>query len=175
MDERAQNLVEECKRQQESCLYTSTALFEWMKFLRVLKILFVVVPIVFGALATMPLLTGSADYKWLPATCALLAAIVPAVYKALDFDVSLDVVKANAHQFKVLQDRFRQAWRVTALSDFEPFKSEFDALMERMDAARSLSLAVPERFFMKAKAKIEKGHYDFLVDAATPGSEGARP
>jgi len=92
MDERAKNLAEECRRQEESCLYTSTALFEWLKFLRCLKALFVVVPIVLGAVAAFPLLKSAPELAWLTGICALLASVFPAVYKALDLDVSLDTV-----------------------------------------------------------------------------------
>ena len=45
MDDRTLNLIDECKRQEESCLYTSTTLFEWLKCMRVLKVIFVVAPI----------------------------------------------------------------------------------------------------------------------------------
>jgi len=115
MDERTQNLIDECKRLEESCLYTSTTLFEWLKRLRLWKGVFVVAPIVLGAVAAWPILKQQTGYEWLTGVCALLAGIAPAVYKALDFDVSLDTVAKHAHQAKILQDRFRQAWRVTAL------------------------------------------------------------
>ena len=164
MDERTQNLIDECKRQEESCLYTSTTLFEWLKSLRCWRVFFVVVPIILGAVATWPLLRQQADYKWLTGACALLAGLAPAVYKALNFDVSLDMITKYAHEFKILQDRFRQAWRVTALGSFDDFKKEFDNLMARMDVARSSSLIAPERFFKKARNKIQVGHYDFNVD-----------
>jgi hypothetical protein len=164
MDERTQNLIDECKRLEESCLYTSTTLFEWLKRLRLWKGVFVVAPIVLGAVAAWPILKQQTGYEWLTGMCALLAGIAPAVYKALDFDVSLDTVAKHAHQAKILQDRFRQAWRVTALGNFEDFKKEFDDLMTRVDAARSTSLTAPERFFKKAQEKIAAGHYTFSVD-----------
>jgi hypothetical protein len=164
MDNHTKNLIDECKRQEESCLYTSTALFEWLKSIRCWKIVFVVAPIILGALATWPLLSQQDELAWFTGACALLAGIAPAVYKALDFDVSLDMITKNAHQFKILHDRFRQAWRVTGLLTFEDFKKEFDDLMTRMDVARSSSLPVPERFFKKAQVKIQAGHYDFNVD-----------
>src|SRR2546428_2139940 len=85
MDERTQNLIVECKRQEESCLHTSTTLFEWLKSLRCWRVFFVVVPIILGAVATWPLLRQEADYKWLTGACALLAGLAPAVYKALNF------------------------------------------------------------------------------------------
>lgn len=164
MDERTQNLIDECKRQEESCLYTSAALFEWLKSMRWWKRVFIVAPIILGALATWPLLIQEADLKWFTGACALLAGLAPAVYKALDFDVSLELIVKHAHQFKILQDRFRQTWRVTALGEFDDFKSTFDNLMSQMDTVRSSSLTAPERFFKKARAKIQSGHYDFSVD-----------
>jgi hypothetical protein len=164
MDEPTRNLIDECKRQEESCLYTSTALFEWLKCLRWRKGALVVAPIVLGALATWPLLTGQVGLEWLTGSCALLAGLAPALYKALDLDLNLEMLARHAHLFKVLQDRFRQAWRVTALASPGDFKGEFDSLMDRMDEARSLSLTPPERFFRRAQAKIQAGHYAFNVD-----------
>ncbi|MBS1867884.1 MAG: hypothetical protein JSS69_18385 [Acidobacteria bacterium] len=40
--------------------------------------------------------------------------------------------------------------------------------MKRHDTARSTSFIPPERFFKKARAKIEAGHYDFAVDSPKP-------
>lgn len=169
MDERTQNLIAECKRQEESCLYTSTTLFEWLKSLRWWRAVFVVLPIILGGIAAWPMLANQADWQWLTGICALLAGIMPAVYKALDFDVNLTTLAKHASEFKSLQDRFRQAWQVTALGGFEPFKEEFDALMLRIDAARSNSLTAPERFFKKAQEKIKSGHYSFEVDERFKG------
>jgi hypothetical protein len=167
-DECTKNIVDECKRQEESCLHTSTSLFEWLKYLRAWKAFFVVAPIILGGLSTWPLLAHHDEYKWFTGVCALLAGFSPALYKALDFDVSLKVVAQHAHEFKILQDRFRQAWRIAGLGPSPDFKKEFDGLMARMDAARAASLTPPERFFKKAQAKIEAGHYDFAVDAREP-------
>ncbi len=164
MDARTLSLIEECKRQEESCLYTSTALFEWMKIMRYWKTVFVILPIVFGALATWPLLGQASGFEWLTGTCALLAGLAPAVYKALDFDVSLDLIAKKAQEYKSLHDRFRQAWRITALGTPDEFKNIFDELMTRMDVARSSNLCIPERFFKKAQTKIKSGHYEFNVD-----------
>ena len=168
MDNHAQNLIDECKRQEESCLFTSTALFEWLKFLRCWKIFFVVAPIILAAVATGLPASLKPRLEWLTSACALLAGIAVAVYKALDLDVSLDGVAKYANQYKVLQDRFRQAWRVSAHGAFDDFKKEFDKLMGRMDTLRSSSPPPPERFFNKAQAKIRAGHYDFGTDLKQP-------
>lgn len=167
-DDRTQNVIDECKRQEESCLYTSTSLFEWVKYLRFWKTCFVVAPILLGGLATWPLVAHRDELKWFTGVCALLAGLAPALYKALDVDVSLKLIAQHAHEFKTLQDRFRQAGRIGALGPFPEFKMEFDDLMGRMDAARAASLTPPDRFFNKAKAKIGDGHYEFAVDTSRP-------
>ena len=64
----------------------------------------------------------------------------------------------------MLQDRFRQAWQITALGNFDFFQAEFNTLMDRMDTARDSSLTPPERFFKKAQKKIKSGDYDFGAD-----------
>lgn len=163
-DERTQNTVDECRRQEESSLYTSTSLFEWLKYLRAWKAAFIITPIILGGLSTWPLLAHRDEYKWLTGVCALLAGFSPALYKALEFDVSLKVIAQHAHEFKTLQDRFRQAWRISALGPLAEFEKQFDRLMARMDSARAASLTPPERFFKKAQAKIAAGHYESAVD-----------
>lgn len=173
MDERTQRLVEECQRQEESGLYTSTTLFEWLKEMRVWRVVFVVLPIILGGVATWPLLDKQADMQWLTGVCALLAGVMPAIYKALDLDVSLAMLAKHAGEFKILQDRFRQAWRVTALGNYDAFKAEFDTLMQRMDAAREASLTPPERFFQRAQKKVGSGDYDFSADMAKGSGQKA--
>lgn len=174
MDERTQNLIEECRRQEESGFYTSTSLYEWLKSLRRWRVAFIGLPIILGGVAAWPPLAKQPDGQWLTGICALLAGIMPAVYKALDFDVNLTMLAKHAGEFKSLQDRFRQAWRVTALGDFDDFKVEFDALMQRMDDARAASLTPPESFFKKAQQKQKAGDYDFAVDIAKSGTTTTR-
>jgi hypothetical protein len=126
--------------------------------------IFIIGPVIFGGIATWPLLSKQVGFEWVTSAFALLAGIAPAVYKALELDVSLGTLAKSAYQFKVLQDRFRQAWSITALGDFDAFKAEFDGLMDRMDGARERSLTPPDRFFSKAREKIKKGDYEFGAD-----------
>jgi hypothetical protein len=173
MDDRTQELIVECKRQEEACLYMSATIFEWLNGLRFWRIVFVIAPIIFGSVATWELVADQAEWKWFGAASALLAGIIPAVYKALDLDVSLTILVGKADQFKILQDRFRQAAAVTALGPFDGFNCEFADLMNRMDAARTSNLAPPKRFFKRAQVKISKGHYDFRVDQLVPTRQPA--
>jgi hypothetical protein len=169
MDDRTAALVAECRRQEESCLYTSTTLYEWLKSLRRWRVGFVVLPIMLSAVATWKLLEKQAGYEWITGTCALLAGLVPAVYKALRFDVSLEGLEKTASQFKTLQDRFRQAAKITALSSLDQLEADFARLMEQLGTARAASLTPPERFFKSTQRKIAAGHYDFSVDAEETG------
>jgi hypothetical protein len=166
-DPRTDNLIDECKRQEESCLYTSTALFEWLKHLRYWKVFFIVAPIIFAALATaLPNIFSGTG--WIAAICVMLAGIATAVYKALRLDVSLDLIAKAANQYKALQDRFRQARTLLAPGDYDKFNKEFLDRMQQMDAVRAITTPPPESYFDKAQAKIKSGDYDFTVDLNDP-------
>jgi hypothetical protein len=137
-DPRTDNLIDECKRQEESCLYTSTALFELLKHLRYWKVFFIVAPIIFAALATaLPNIFSGTG--WIAAICVMLAGIATAVYKALRLDVSLDLIAKAANQYKALQDRFRQARTLLAAGDYDKFNKEFLDRMQQMDAVRAIT------------------------------------
>lgn len=167
-DARLTEIIKECRRQQDSCLYTSTALYEWLKTVRILRVVFIVVPIVAGSIAGARVLLKDPTYDWLVAICSLIAGLFPAIFKALDLDINLKTITDSAHRFKVLQDRFRQASTILANGSHDKLEEEFFALMTRMDDARSASPPVPERFFKKAQKKIKQGAYTFDVDDPKP-------
>lgn len=164
MDQRAQEIINECKRQQESCNYTSTALYSWLKEVRVYRVAFITLPIIFGAIASAKILLKEPEFDWVTATAALLAGLFPAIFKALDLDVSIKAMSDAAHRFEVLRDRFRQASLIGATKSTEELEEEFKQLIDRMDDTRGACLAIPERHFKKAQKKIGGGHYDFDAD-----------
>lgn len=161
MDALTEEIVKECKRQAESCLYTSTALYCWYGTVRVFRIVFIVLPIVAGSLASAKILLKDPDYDVLTAIAALFAGLFPAIFKALDLDVSLKNILDSASLYKTLQDRFRQAATIGANGKSEDLEEEFKALMTRMDDARKASPPIPERYFKQAQKKVEKGDYTF--------------
>jgi hypothetical protein len=131
MDPRTAALVAECNRQAESCLYSSTALYFWLREARCWRVLFVTAPIVLAGIATWSVLDKpeSACLRWLTAVAALLAGLFPAIYEALKLNVHIAGLVKEAAEFKNLQDRFRQAANVAALGPFEAFEAEFQRLM----------------------------------------------
>ncbi len=166
MQSRKSEIVTECVRQSEACLYTSTSLYLWLRSVRFWNRIFIVSPIIVGGLAGWGVLATAAPE--MAAGLALLAGFFPAIYEALKMKGEADEIAKNAGQFKVLQDRFRQTANIGALASDEELESEFRELMGRMDAARTVSLTAPQKFFLAAKEQIDKGHYTFTVDAPKP-------
>src|SRR5258708_12036538 len=111
MEEKIQQLVQECRRQSEGCLYTSTSLFIWLRTLRYLKVIFIVGPFVLGSLGGGKLLlsVNAESVKTFSAICAFFAGLFPSIYAALKYDDRLKECIVLAAEFKNLQDRFRQA------------------------------------------------------------------
>ena len=167
MTDQIQNLRAECKRQEESCLYTSTCLYIWLRRARFWRRVFVTTPIVLGGFATWSVLndTGCPVVELITAACALGAGIFPALFVALDMNRGIDQISRLAAEFKNLQDRFRVAADVSSYNDYPSFESSFNELMARLEAARSNSVTPPERFFNAARKKIESGDYSFSIDS----------
>ncbi len=171
IEECTQSLIAECRHMEESCLYMATTISEWVKSLRSWRAAFVIFPIIFGSYAAWLLFSKQTNLEWLAGICALLVGLAPAVYKGLDFDISLDVLGKQSQQFKTLQDRFRQAWSITALSSLDRFQSEFATLMKDIDAVRSDIRTPPERFLKKAQMIISERHYNFGDDESDKTDE----
>jgi hypothetical protein len=159
-------LVRECRRQEESCAYTSSGLFIWHKSVRNMRAIFVVLPLVAGGIAgsqiagILPDLWG----KVLGLLASMIAATLPAVQIALNMDMQVSEIAKAANEFTSLRDRFRQAANILARSDFAEFKAAFEQLMDRMDAARFRTTPLPEWAFKKAQRKLGKGDYNFDID-----------
>lgn len=159
-------LAKECKRRSEGCLYTSTSFFIYLRYLRWLKVIFIVVPLVLGALASWSLLTTAnlAEVRIFTAVCAFIAGLMPSIYSALKFDDHLEQSRELAGEFKNLQDLFRHAALVSSKKPFSEFDADVKPLIERMDKARGAGLTPPEWFFRRAQTKIKSGDYDFDID-----------
>lgn len=159
VDPRVTPLVEECRRLQEACLYTATSLFSWEREARCLRMAFIVLPILLGGIATIRPLLREPGWEWLIAVCALAAGLFPAIFKALDWDVSVKLIGDSANRFKNLENRFRQLANFLKDEEYEDARAKFDELYQRLEDARSSNPTPPERHFQKAKRKIEKGHF----------------
>ncbi len=159
-------LAKECQRLAESCLYTSTSFFIWLRRRRAIRTVFIVVPLLLGALASWQLLTDSGA-EWVRITLAVatfVAGVMPSIYAGLKFDDHLDESKTAAAAFKNLQDRFRQLALVSSRKAFAEFEDGFRETRDALEAARSSAMTPPEWCFTQAQAKVKKGDYEFDID-----------
>jgi hypothetical protein len=155
-------LAKQCRRLADNtCLYTSTALFEWLRCLRIIQVAFLSLPIFLGSLATWNILTEAQDdwARYLTAICAFLAGLLPAIYGVLKLDEHIIKTSRLAGEFKNLQDRFEIAASVSSKKPYQEFESEVNELMERLERARSESYTPPNYYFRQAQKKIKKGDY----------------
>ena len=163
IEERRSAIIDECRRQEESCLYTSTTLYVWLRRVRRQRQFFIAAPIVLGGLAGLSIFQEW-GWDWVAALLAVVASLFPALADALKFETSVDEISRLAAGFKALQDRFRRTANITALGNVQVAEETLSELMDRMDIARSSSITPPESAFKEAQRKIAEGHYGFLVD-----------
>jgi hypothetical protein len=165
-DPRVQELIAECRRQEESCRYTGSNLYIWQKHASRWKAAFLIAPIVLGGIASSQILSsfGGEVGSTIAAFLSLLAGFFPAIYVSLNLDMQVAAIGRAAAEFTNLRDRFRQAANIKSHAPYDEFQAEFEVLMDRMDAVRASAPPAPEWCFEQTKEKMEKGHYDFDAD-----------
>ena len=166
VETRRLEIVKEALRQSESCLWTSTMLFTWLRLVRLQHKAVILLPIILTGLVGFSYIK-----EWVPAwgvaLMAFVSTLIPSIAEALDIQTHVDELKRLAAEYKALQDRFRRLARITALGDVDEAEKELAELMDRLDAARSSSITPPQRYFESARRQIDGGHYDFAVDLQT--------
>ena len=156
-------VIVECRRLEESCLWTSTTLFIWLRCVRRQRQFFVAAPIIIGGLAGLSVLKEWTP-DWVIALLAFVASLFPALADALKFETRVEEIAKHAADFKNLQDRFRQVATIVAPADLTDAETRLEDLTDRLDLARGMSITPPESAFKAARKKIEAGHYSFTID-----------
>lgn len=162
-DTRPVAIAEEAMRQSESALYTSTALYIWLKEARWQNRFFVITPVVLGA-GSGVLYTFSPDNVFWASLLAIATGLIPAIRDALRLDIHLDQIRSLATEFKGLQDAFRQLATIIAPYNTAGAERQLDLLMEQLNRARAHGVTIPERVFKEAQKKVASGDYSFKVD-----------
>lgn len=155
----------ECRRQIESCLYTSTTLYIWLRTVRFARFASVVAPLLLSGLAALGLTKFNFPNS-VVVSLTFFASIFPALQYALKIETSIEHIAGEASKYKALQDRFRQVSKIGISLGNEVALREFGEAMEQLNLARSSSITPPERYFRKAQAKIKSGDYDFSIDSS---------
>jgi len=164
MIEKYEEMVKECAREEENCLYNSTILILWLKALKRAKMFFIVAPIILGGFAGMKVLsTSDLDFmKYLMSASSMIAGILPAIFSSLKIEANISQVDRYASGYKLLQGKFRRLKNISSKDN--EFENEFKAVIKELEELKLTTMTAPERFFVKAQSKIAKGHYDFAVD-----------
>jgi hypothetical protein len=157
------SIAEEAMRQSESALYTSTALYIWLRKARWWNRVFVITPVVMGAASGLLFFKDPQNVVW-ASLLAILTGLIPGLRDALRLDIHLDQIKSLASEYKGLQDAFRQLAKITAPAEPEVAERQLEFLMEQLNRARAHSVTIPERVFKEAQKKVASGDYDFNVD-----------
>ncbi|GAA4037701.1 hypothetical protein GCM10022281_18000 [Sphingomonas rosea] len=174
MDKTTSALIDECKRQEESCKFTAASLYIWQKRSRFWRAVFIIAPIVFGSIAGSQIIGvfGEDRGKLLGLASGLLAGFFPAIYSNFDLGMHVKDIGRAAGDFTSLRDRFRLLANVDSLSSYEEFRSAFEQVIDRKEAVRSGAPTAPEWCFKIAQKKIKDGDYTFAVDEKdAPASE----
>ncbi len=159
-------LQDECCRQSENCNYTALTFTVWLRRLRARRTLALVLPVIFGSLATLGIVTAH-----LPAWAAvftLLATVIPLVYRSSKTDAAIAQFVRLAGEFTNMRDRFRQLGDIGVHKEVAIFESDFKALMMRMEKARKFAETPPEWCFLEARKKIQAGHMHHDFDERKP-------
>ena len=154
-------LQTQCDEQRERCVYTATTLFIWVRALRLIRIAFVVLPIICGALAGWDLLKEVPEYKTYTALLALAAGLVPAVYAALKLDEHLPTAARLSGEYKNLDIIFADLGKIGPHKPFEDFERDYLDARHRLEKANGEAYTTPEWCFKAAQRKIKRGHYTF--------------
>jgi len=158
----------QCAEQSERCQYTSTSLFIWLRWLRKIRVAFVVIPIVFGGVAGWDLLKGQGGLlSVFTASMALLAGVIPAVYSALKLDEHLPTASRLAGEYKNLEILFRDLQKTGPCLPVEDFDTEYRNARGRLEKVNAEAYTAPEFCFRAAKKKIDAGHYSFGDQSGT--------
>ena len=157
-----QGLLDECCRQQENCTYTALSVTIWLRWLRFIQGVCVVVPVILGAVATWKLASQNAPH--VAAVCTLLATVLPIAYRASKTDEKIGHYTKLAAEMTNLRDRFRQAATISAHKDEAACEAETRPLFDRMEKAREPMLTPPEWCFQSARRKIKGGDYHHDYD-----------
>lgn len=163
-DDLQRAVVAECRRQEESCLYTSTMLYIWLRVVRLKRRIFVSAPIILSGIAALALAKEFLPL-WAIVVLTFLAGLFPALERALKLETDVEHIAGQAGQFKALQDRFRRIATIDALDQPSAARSALEDAMASLDQVRAASITPPERYYLKAKKKIERGDYSFAAEA----------
>ena len=157
-------LVDECIILSSGCSYTAVSFTIWLRWLRGIRVVCEVAPVVFGALATWKIVAQGSPIS--AAVFTLLATTIPPAFRASKTDRAIEDYAALAGEFTNLRDRFRQAANVSSKKGWSAFEGDVKPLLARLEKARQRTLTPPDLFFLLSRRKHKQGHYEHDLEEA---------
>ena len=117
---------------------------------RLTRLIFVVLPILFGALAAWKVMADSPAWA---ATMVLLATAKPPALRASGIDRAIADYQTLSGEMTNLRDRFRHVVTIESHKSFAEFNTATKPLFDRLEKARARSLTPPEWAFRCARKK----------------------
>jgi hypothetical protein len=162
-------LIAECEREEESCLYTSTSFYIWLRTLKMIRAALWVFGAVGSIVSANSILRGQQGYPIILASLAVAGVLMPGLIKAVQLDTAIRDYAGAAAGFKNLQGEFRRLAKVWSNKPFPEFEAEARRAIKAMNDARKLSLTPPEWCFRLTQRKIKRGDYE-KDEARPPGT-----
>jgi hypothetical protein len=153
-------LIAECEREEESCLYTSTSFYIWLRTLKAIRAACWVAGAIGSIVSANSILRGQQRYPIILAGFAIAGVLMPGLIKAVQLDTTIRDYAAAAASFKNLQGEFRRLATVWSNKPFPEFETEARRAIKAMNDARKPSLTPPEWCFRRAQRKIKRGDYE---------------
>lgn len=161
-------LIAECEREEESCLYTSTSFYVWLRTLKAIRVSLWAAGAIGSIVSASNILSGELGRPVITAGFALAGIVMPGLVKAVNLDSTIKEYAAAAATFKNLQGEFRRTAKVSSNKPFSQFESEARKAFTAINEARKLSLTPPEWCFRRAQRKVKGGDYDRDEPGSSP-------
>lgn len=153
-------LVRECRDEEESCLFTSTSFFIWLRWLKSVRAVLWAGGAAGSLIAASHILRGDEEHRFIVALAALAGVLLPGLVRALRLDAAIRDYSKAAGTFKNLQGEFRRLASIWSHKEPPQFEEEARRAFVAMNEARKPSLTPPEICFWLARRKIKMGHYN---------------
>lgn len=153
-------LIAECEREEESCLYTSTSFYVWLRTLRMTRAALWVFGTIGSIVSANSILRGQHGYETVMAALAVTGVLMPGLIKVVQLDAAIRDYAMAAAVFKNLQGEFRRLAQVWSNKPFPEFEAEARRAIKAMNEARKPSLTPPEWCFRLAQRKVKRGDYE---------------
>jgi hypothetical protein len=116
-----------------------------------------VIPIIFGSLASWQLVKANASL--LAAVLAFIAGLAPLIYSALKMDEHFASARRLTAEYKNLEIAFADLERIGPHKTFTDFEHDYKAALHRLEKANAKAYTAPYFCYLRARWKIESGEH----------------